>query len=141
MTADAGAVEALSAVDWAREPIVLYNGKFLWTKGVQMLLAAAPLVLERHPHTRFILVGFGSQRAWLEEIIDALDPGDLERLRVLLLRPREVDPEVDPDASRYLRGAAGSAGGRDLPRRIISRPRPGACANASSSPATSLTTA
>jgi glycosyltransferase involved in cell wall biosynthesis len=104
MTADAGSAEALSAVDWAHEPIVLYNGKFLWTKGVQVLLAAAPLVLERHPRTRFILVGFGSQRAWLEEIVDALDRGDLERLRVLFLRPREVDPEVDPDSSLCAEG-------------------------------------
>lgn len=104
MTADAGVAEALSAVDWAREPIVLYNGKFLWTKGVQVLLAAAPLILERHPLARFILVGFGSQRGWLEDIVDALDGGDLERLRILFLRPREADPEVDPDSSLYAEG-------------------------------------
>ena len=104
MTADAGVAQALSAVDWARELIVLYNGKFLWTKGVQVLLAAAPLVLEHHPSARFILVGFGSQRGWLEELVDALDGGDGERLRDLLSRPGEFDPEIDPGSSAYTAG-------------------------------------
>ena len=49
MEVDPEAAEELSAVDWARDPIVVYNGKFLWTKGVQVLLAAAPLILGRTP--------------------------------------------------------------------------------------------
>ena len=38
-------------------PLVLYTGRFVERKGVRELLEAIPQVLERAPHTRFVLAG------------------------------------------------------------------------------------
>ena len=62
------------------EKIILYYGKYLWTKGVQLLIAAAPLMLMKNHRLRIILVGFGSSRDYFETLIKALDQGDLAPL-------------------------------------------------------------
>lgn len=55
-------------------PIVLYSGRFVARKGIHELLTAIPMVLEKAPDTRFVLVGgYGSgaevERTWM---VDAL---------------------------------------------------------------------
>jgi glycogen(starch) synthase len=52
--------EARAAAYRPREggaPLVLYTGRFVERKGVRELLGAIPQVLERAPHTRFVLAG------------------------------------------------------------------------------------
>ena len=75
---DGDATANLNKIDWAREKIVLYYGKYLWTKGIHLLIAALPLVLQKHPHTRLILVGFGAAREYLEALVGVLDQGRID---------------------------------------------------------------
>jgi glycosyltransferase involved in cell wall biosynthesis len=77
------AARALAALDPAREPLVTYVGKLIVSKGVDLLLAAWPLVLARVPDARLAVVGFGSYRATLEELAAALGAGDLAAARAI----------------------------------------------------------
>ena len=88
---DAGA--KLSRLDWNRRQVILYYGKYLWTKGVQLLIAAAPLILMKHPQARFVLVGFGESREFLEAMVGALDQGRIELFKQMLEAPLSFDPE------------------------------------------------
>src|SRR4051795_8859980 len=45
--------------DGPREPLVAFVGKFLVSKGVDLLLAAWPLVHDTHPRMRLEIAGFG----------------------------------------------------------------------------------
>ena len=65
------------------EPLVAFVGKLIVSKGPDLLLAAWPLVLERGPDARLLMVGFGAFREGLEELAAALRDGDLERAREL----------------------------------------------------------
>jgi glycosyltransferase involved in cell wall biosynthesis len=49
-------------------PIVGFLGSFYKWQGLDRLLAAAPLVLEREPETLFLLVGFGPEEDALKEL-------------------------------------------------------------------------
>lgn len=77
---DEDVVRKLGRIDFMDEKIILYYGKYLWTKGVQLLIAAAPLMLMKNHRLRIILVGFGSSRDYFETLIKALDQGDLAPL-------------------------------------------------------------
>ena len=62
---------------------VAFVGKLIVSKGVDLLLAAWPLVLAREPRARLVVVGFGAYRGAFERMRDALADGDgaaLERL-------------------------------------------------------------
>ena len=61
------------------EPVVAFVGKLIVNKGVDLLIAAWPLVLERVPRARLEIVGFGGDREWLERLLDTLAAGELER--------------------------------------------------------------
>ncbi len=50
----------------------MFYGKYLWTKGIHILLQAAPLILEKNPDTYFIIVGYGASRGYLEMLLAAL---------------------------------------------------------------------
>ncbi len=89
-----GAGAALRSLDPAREPIVSYVGKLIVSKGVDLLLAAWPLVVGRVPEARLCVVGFGTYRDTLHAFVDALAAGDLGALRAIAARGRE--PEGGP---------------------------------------------
>jgi len=81
---DQDAADNLAGIDWANEKIVLYYGKYLWTKGIHLLMTAMPLVMEHHPNTRLILVGFGAAREYLEALVGLLDQGRIKLLLEML---------------------------------------------------------
>ena len=58
-----GGRRARRALDPARDRIVVFVGKLIASKGVELLLAAFPLVLARVPDARLLVVGFGAFRA------------------------------------------------------------------------------
>ena len=61
---------AAEAIDWyaeARGPRVIFVGKLIVSKGVDLLLAAWPLVHARHPDARLLIVGFGAAERALRE--------------------------------------------------------------------------
>ena len=85
--------------EWsAAEPRVLFVGKLLVNKGVDLLAAAWPLVHRRHRggggRPRLLLVGFGAFRAALEQLVAALGEGDLEAARAIAARGRGYEGEA-----------------------------------------------
>jgi len=88
---EAGAVETLRALDPSEHRIVTYLGKLIVSKGVDLLLAAWPLVTAQVPSARLCVVGFGTYRGALGDITDALARGDLDTLREIARRGRELE--------------------------------------------------
>ncbi|HWB69965.1 MAG TPA: glycosyltransferase family 4 protein, partial [Solirubrobacterales bacterium] len=88
----------------AREdpPAVVFVGKFIVSKGVDLLLAAWPLVRAAHPGARLKLAGFGEYEDGLKRLLGALDRGDREAAR---------------EVARLGRGLEG---GEQAPLRILS---------------------
>jgi len=91
-TAEAAA--ALAAVDPRRDRIVVFVGKLIASKGVELLLAAWPLVLARVPDARLLVVGFGAFRGELEQFAGALARGDLPAARALRAEDGRELPEL-----------------------------------------------
>lgn len=79
---DADAGDSLRAIAAAGEaPTVLYVGKLIVSKGVDLLIAGWPLVRKVHPDARLLVTGFGAYREGLEMLISALSDGDLVTAR------------------------------------------------------------
>jgi glycosyltransferase involved in cell wall biosynthesis len=64
-----------------REPLVAFVGKLIVSKGVDLLLAAWPLVQAAHPEARLEIAGFGAYEEGLRRLSAALDRGDLDDAR------------------------------------------------------------
>lgn len=75
----------------ASEQIVLYVGKLIVSKGVDLALAAWPLVRIEHPEARLVLVGFGAYREGLEMLLSALSDGDLVTARWIAAGGRALE--------------------------------------------------
>jgi glycosyltransferase involved in cell wall biosynthesis len=86
-----GSAEVLRLVDPSRDRIVSYVGKLIISKGLDLLLAAWPLVVARVPDARLIVVGFGTYKTALEGFVDALRRGDVPALREIAARGRELE--------------------------------------------------
>ena len=63
--------------------VVVFVGKLIASKGVELLLAAWPLVLAREPAAKLVVVGFGAFREGLEALAATLAEGDLAGAREL----------------------------------------------------------
>jgi glycosyltransferase involved in cell wall biosynthesis len=116
-----GAADAIDALDPASDRIVAYVGKMIVSKGVDLLLAAWPLVAERVPDARLCVIGFGTYRDALHRLADALRRGDLDDVREIAASGREleggpagelthlaafVDGLEGPERESYVRAAA-----------------------------------
>jgi len=88
---EADAAAALASLDPSRDRIVSYVGKLIVSKGVDLLLAAWPLVVSRVPDARLVIVGFGTYRETLGRYVDALRRADLDVLRDIAARGRELE--------------------------------------------------
>jgi glycosyltransferase involved in cell wall biosynthesis len=86
-----GAAEALRSLDPERDRIVGYVGKLIVSKGVDLLLAAWPLVVERVPDARLCMVGFGTYREGLERLLGALGSADLDGVGQVARSGRELE--------------------------------------------------
>lgn len=94
----------LANIDWSKDHIILYYGKYLWTKGIQLLIAAAPLVWHKHPDAYFIFVGFGSFRGYLEALVAALEHNRRDIFCNMITYPSRFDSEVEQYSSIYFAG-------------------------------------
>jgi glycosyltransferase involved in cell wall biosynthesis len=65
----------------AREDLVAYVGKLIVSKGVDLLLAAWPLVRAAHPRARLEIAGYGAYEQGLRRLLAALGRGDLDDAR------------------------------------------------------------
>ena len=64
-----------------REALVAFVGKLIVSKGVDLLLAAWPLVHAAHPGARLEIAGYGEYEAGLRRLQAALERGDLDDAR------------------------------------------------------------
>jgi len=85
-----------------RDPTVVFVGKFIVSKGLDLLLAAWPLVRRAHPEARLKLVGYGEYEDGLRRLLAALDSGNLD------------------DAREVARLGRGLEGGEERPLSILS---------------------
>lgn len=94
-TPDADLETKLAAVDWQRDRTLLYVGRLISAKGVQEVIAALPLLLERTPELRLIVVGHGPLREPLEAMLWALEHGERALFERIVANGRalEGDPE------------------------------------------------
>jgi glycosyltransferase involved in cell wall biosynthesis len=86
--------EAAAALEWFADgtgPRVLFVGKLIVSKGVDLLLAAWPLVRARNPEARLLIVGFGAYRDALENLHTALTRGDLATALEIATRGRALE--------------------------------------------------
>jgi glycosyltransferase involved in cell wall biosynthesis len=107
---DHRAAEALTRLDPERERIVSYVGKLIVSKGVDLLLAAWPLVVAEAPDARLCVVGFGTYRDGLERMVAALGRADLAELEEVAARGRELEGGQQSRLtylSAFLEGLAG----------------------------------
>ena len=107
---DEGNAERLQEFLDGDEPTVVYFGKLIPQKGVQVLLAAMQGIA-----ARLVVVGFGPQRAELEELAppQTLFTGPLEHrhlMRLLALADACVVPSIFPEAFGMVAAEAAAAG-------------------------------
>ena len=74
---------------------MIYVGKLIVSKGVDLLLAAWPLIHRTHPSARLLIVGFGTLDGVLRGVWDGLAAGDLGPLRELAERGRGLEGSDD----------------------------------------------
>ena len=106
---DAGAAAALRALDPAGDRIVGFVGKLIVSKGVDLLLAAWPLVAAEEPRARLCIVGFGTYADALRRVFGADDP--LAALAEMAARGRELEggpPGGLPYLQAFLEGLKGA---------------------------------
>jgi glycosyltransferase involved in cell wall biosynthesis len=85
------AADALDRLDPEADRLVAFVGKLIVSKGVDLLAAAWPLVLQRVPEARLVVVGFGAYREGFERLVGALGAGDLDTARELAEQGRAVE--------------------------------------------------
>jgi glycosyltransferase involved in cell wall biosynthesis len=89
---------AADAVEWFADgdgPRVVFVGKLIVSKGVDLLLAAWPLVLARHPGARLLVVGFGEYRETLQRLWMGLATGNEDTGRQIAARGRGLEGGKD----------------------------------------------
>jgi glycosyltransferase involved in cell wall biosynthesis len=86
-----GSPAVLREIDLSSDRIVSYVGKLIVSKGVDLLLAAWPLVVERVADARLVVVGFGTYFDALGRFVEALRARDLDALREIAARGRELE--------------------------------------------------
>jgi glycosyltransferase involved in cell wall biosynthesis len=96
------AASALERLDPGQDLLVAFVGKLIVSKGVDLLLAAWPLVLERIPRARLVVIGFGGYREGLERLRAALFAGELETAREIALAGRALEGESESHPLRHL---------------------------------------
>jgi glycosyltransferase involved in cell wall biosynthesis len=114
------AARALESLDLAAGRHVCFIGKLIVSKGIDLLLAAWPLV----PDARLVVVGFGAFEQALRRLLDGLARGDRDEVRAVAQAGREL--EGGPRAPlrhllAFLDGADDAywEAARELPRRVV----------------------
>ena len=81
---DRDIINNIGTVDWEKDNIVLFIGKYLWTKGLHLIIFSIPFILKKYPNTKFIFAGFGPFRETAELILNYLSQNRLEPLISLI---------------------------------------------------------
>jgi glycosyltransferase involved in cell wall biosynthesis len=86
-----GAAEALRHFAAATGPRVVFVGKLIVSKGVDLLLGAWPIVHRANPGARLLVVGFGEYAPALKRLWAALGAGDLDRACEIAAKGRALE--------------------------------------------------
>ncbi|MEX2108325.1 MAG: glycosyltransferase family 4 protein [Solirubrobacterales bacterium] len=108
---------------------IVFVGKLIVSKGIDLLLATWPLVRAGHPDAKLQIAGYGEYEAGLRRLLAALDGGDLEDAREVARLGRGLEggeEESLPILSAfledpppgYLEAARGMAGSVELIGRL-----------------------
>ncbi len=101
------AADALEKILDRRGVLVAFVGKLIVSKGVDLLIAAWPLVSMQAPDAQLAIVGFGAYRAGLERLVACLAAGDLDGAMEIARRGRALEVEGgeshDPRQAKPLR--------------------------------------
>ena len=109
--APARSAQALAAIEPGADRLCVFVGKLIASKGVELLLAAWPLVLARVPRARLVIVGFGAFEGALGALAAALAAGEQAEARAIAAAGRGAEggePEELPALAAFL--DAGGAG-------------------------------
>ncbi|MCO5315988.1 MAG: glycosyltransferase [Solirubrobacterales bacterium] len=87
-TAAAAALEQFADADGPR---VIFVGKLIVSKGVDLLLAAWPLIHRENPGAELLVAGFGAYEIGLRAMVTALGEGDRDSLIEIAERGRELE--------------------------------------------------
>ena len=123
---EADGPQAIRAADPTRDQIVSYVGKLIAAKGVDLLIAAWPLVIARAPDARLVIAGFGAYRPALLRLVRALGQGDLGLARDIASRGREEEGGPAGELhylAAFLDGLAGARGRRYVDAARAAMPR------------------
>jgi glycosyltransferase involved in cell wall biosynthesis len=115
---DAAAAAALGRIDLQHDRLVVFVGKLIANKGVDLLLEAWPLVLAREPAARLLIVGFGEERERLQAAAAPLGErvlftGRLDHEELTELLPAceaLVMPSIFPEAFGMVAAEAAACG-------------------------------
>jgi glycosyltransferase involved in cell wall biosynthesis len=119
---EAAAGRALARLDLEHDRHVVFVGKLIVSKGIDLLAAAWPLVLREVPGARLVIVGFGAWRTALERLLAALRAGDLAEARAIAAEGRAL--EGGPRAPlRHLLAFLDSLEGDDLAAYVAAAAR------------------
>ncbi len=113
--------EALRTLDPGRDRIVSFVGKLIVSKGVDLLLAAWPLVVAQVPDARLVVVGFGTYRDALGGVVEALAAQDLGAIREIAARGRALEGGPDGELA-YLAGFLDSLEGESREPYLAAAP-------------------
>jgi glycosyltransferase involved in cell wall biosynthesis len=113
------AADALARLDTGQDRLVAFVGKLIVSKGIDLLIAAWPLVLERVPPARLVVVGFGAYRQGLERLSAVLLAGDIDQAREIAFAGRALEaPSPAPQPLRHLLAFFDNLHGDELERYI-----------------------
>jgi glycosyltransferase involved in cell wall biosynthesis len=112
-----------------RDGLIVFVGKLIVSKGVDLLLAAWPLVKAAHPGAHLKIAGYGEYEGGLRRLLAALDRADLDEAREVARRGWALEGGeekplpilsaflADPPPA-YLEAARGMAGSVELIGRL-----------------------
>jgi glycosyltransferase involved in cell wall biosynthesis len=116
---DRAAGLALASLRPGEDRLVAFVGKLIVSKGVDLLLAAWPLVLQQVPAARLVVVGFGAYREGFEQLRSALASGDLDAALEIARAGRSLeDPAFEPAPLRHLLAFFDDLEGTELDRYL-----------------------
>lgn len=81
----------LKQLDPGRDRVCVFVGKLIVSKGVELLLAAWPLVRGSQPDAKLLIVGFGEYEEGLKNLLASLDSGDIETVTQITESGRELE--------------------------------------------------
>ncbi|NEW59874.1 glycosyltransferase family 4 protein [Sulfurovum sp. bin170] len=69
---DRDIIEKLEGINWEKDKVLLFVGRFIANKGLHALVTSLPFVLEKEPNTKLIVVGHGPIREVKEVFLWAI---------------------------------------------------------------------